>query len=240
MWEEIVNKYRNSKPRLTFSLFFALSALAGIISMIGFLNLPPSEVRNTIIANFSLRRILTLLIYVLGITTFLIFLLKSCLSSSWAILLEQKIHSWHQRHPVLSAADFCLSAGLMLVLIGMDFLMNPLQFPRMAYYMFLYVRLRPILFWLFVVVLLSFSLSLIHHWWKISVRDFLPQNRSSRLGIGGLILTLLINLVLWLNVFLNPDSVTETNPGMIILDCLSFLLLFISLFMIDHSRRSGS
>lgn len=225
-------------PRITVSLFFLLCALAGGLSLYGVLMLPPSESKNTFIAGFSLLRILTWTFHGLGIAFFLGMFIHSIRSKTWAVSLEKKVRDWNRRHPFLSSAYFCLSLAAILLLGGLDFLMDAQRFPRMEPYIFLYVRLRPILLWLLAVVVFFFILTLVHHWLRLSPRDFLPQSRLSRLAAGGLGIVLAANIAMWIDLLNDPIYFEDRSGFWMPVVYVSIPLLFTGLFLIDHQSRS--
>lgn len=229
---------RSLPPRLTFSLFFLLFALAGLLSLVSVLNLPPSESKNTFIANFSLARILTLGLFCIVITTALGLFIKVLTSPAWTTRLEKTIRVWHTAHPFLSSAYFCLSLAVILLLGGLEFLMDAQRFPRMEPYIFLYVRLRPILLWLLAVAVFFFILTLIHRWLTLSARDFLPQGLAGRLAAAGLGIVLIVNIVMWIDLLTDPIYFEDRSGIWMPVVYVSIPILFASLFLIDRQGRS--
>lgn len=225
-------------PRLTFNLFFLLCALAGLLSLVYVLNLPPSESKNAFIANFSLVRLLTLGFLAVGTVFSLCLFIKALTSPAWTARLETKIRAWHAAHPFLSSAYFCLSLAVILLLGGLEFLMDAQRFPRMEPYIFLYVRLRPILLWLLAVAVFFFLLTLVHRWLALSPRDFLPHGRPSRLAAAGLGIVLAVNIAMWIDLLNDPvyfeDRSGIWNPVVYV----SVPLLFAGLYLIDRQGRS--
>lgn len=225
-------------PRLTFSLFFLLCALAGLLSLVSVLSLPPSESKNAFIANFSLARVFTLGFLGVVSAAALGLFIKSLITPAWPARLEKTIRAWHTAHPFLSSAYFCLSLAAILLLGGLELLMDAQRFPRMEPYIFLYVRLRPILLWLLAVTIFFFLLTLIHRWLSLSPRDFLPQSRPGRLAAGGLAIVLAVNIVMWIDLLNDPIYFEDRSGIWMPVVYISIPILFASLFLIDRQGRS--
>jgi hypothetical protein len=225
------------KPKTTFILFFLLSAVAGVFSLIGILALPPSEAKNLVISDYSFRRLSFIGFHLLGIAIFFGLFLRACFSAGWAEKKNEKFKKWSQTNPFQSTAFFCLILGLVIGLSALDFLMDPARFPRMVLYMFLYIRMRPIALWLLAIVIQIFLLVLVHHWSTISLRDFFPQTRSAIFGFCGLMSVLVINIIIWQDFFRNPDNFLEKNPLVLGIVCFSLVLLFISLFSLSYQTK---
>ncbi len=164
--------------------------------------------------------------------------LKALINPVWTAHFEAKIRAWHASHPFLSSAYVCLSLAVILLLGGLDILMDGQRFPRMAPYIFLYERLSPILLWLLAVAVFFFILTLIHRWLSLSPRDFLPQSRPDRLAAGGLTIVLIANIAMWIDLLNDPVYFEDRSAFWMPVVYVCIPVLFASLYLIDRQRRS--
>jgi len=215
-----------------------MCTLAGILSLSAVINLPPSESKSAVIASFSPWRIFTWGFLGLGTLISLGLFIKSQVTPDWSTRVETIIHTWHKTHSFLSSAYFCLSLALILLLGGLDYLMDVQRFPRMAYYIFLHVRLRPICLWLMAVTILSLILTFTYRWLTLSLRDFLPSNRASRAGAYCLLVVFTGTLVMWVNLLRDPIFFEDKSSLWLPMIFISIPVLFIGLFLIDRQGKS--
>ena len=224
-------------PRVTLRIFFLISAIAGIASLVGILMLPPSESKNSFVEGFSLLRLSIWAFHLFGILFFLWMFVRAYTSVNWATNFEQKIKTWGTQNTFQSTFFLCVVVGLIIGLSGLDFLLNPDRFPRTILYMFLYIRIRPMLLWLVTIVTQLLLLIIIHRWTIVSLRDFFPQTRLAYYGAAGVIAEVLSNIALWVDFANNPSHLLDGTPQMIGVIIFLIVLLFISLFLLSFQGK---
>jgi hypothetical protein len=131
--------------------FLLLQALLGLVSITAFLSLPGSEQGAAVWLGLSLFRLIALFgLLALDLCLWTLFIFSLARRAAFDNNLE-RLSDYFQKNDLLLASIYSLTFLSSLALFSLEVVLNPAVFPRAVYYIYIYVRLRPISLWLAVL-----------------------------------------------------------------------------------------
>lgn len=222
-------------------LLFALTVIEGFFTLSNLLGLPPSSDKNVVLFGLSWFRLILVALILLLSLFFLLLTVRGLLHHHWSISLSRRIHHYFQQHGFFSSSLMILLPLFFIISFALYLYSNPTIFPGSAIYQYLFVFIRPLLI---LGLLLSFQGTII-----FTIIEWLPASNNSEkknqnkwhsfIEFTILIISLIIQVILWLYYFSDPRDFinTKIENHFLILTALITLILGNSLTFITNQTR---
>lgn len=209
------------------TLFFFLSAIEGLLTLIGFLSLPPSMEKNEVLFGLSWVRLILVTLILLLSMFFLLISIRGFFNHYWSFALSKKIHLFFKNHNLFSSSLMILLPLFFFLSFMLFLYSNPVIFPGSSIYQYLFVYTRPLIIWGLLFSGQGFIFFTIFEWISASNNREKSQqmNRYFFIELSILFFSLIVQSLLWSHYFRNPRDFINTKIE-------NNYLIFVSLFSI--------
>ncbi len=224
------------------TLFFFLSAIEGLLTLIGFLSLPPSMEKNAVLFGLSWVRLILVTLILLLSLFFLVISIRGFLNHYWSFTLSKKIHLFCKKHNLYSSSLMILLPLFFFLSFMLFLYSNPVIFPGSSIYQYLFLYTRPLLILGLLFSGQGFIIFTIFEWISASNNreENQKMNRNLFIELSILLFSLIIQSLLWSNYFRNPRDFVYTkieNNLLIFVSLISIILGNSITFIINQTGR---